>query len=839
MRRIRRTKALLLALAVATGILATAAPALAAPTATASLTAGKQVFPGSGQAYSIQVTNSGLPVAGETINAVRILLPAQTAGVKNNAAAIAGPGTWTATRVSSGNLQSILFKGGTIAPGGNATFSFPADVATPAATDKSGLFQVQLSSNGGQDSSDATIPTNGTLTTAVKILEVTSVAATSPGGVTDGSGTAGQAITMVTTIKNYALNSVVVDPTLTSSGTAPSETITDQAPASIAGSGGTSSFTFPVTLGTAPTADRTATLTANGTATGANAVQKSTNLVVQVAPTLALQANTLSPKDVRPTGSTPIEYTFTINAQKAGTPGLDLTGGALSFAGTTANLQGNSFSPGAETKMLSFGPTAVIGADGTYNAVLNLTGTDANGKPFSQSTTLTNAITIDSILPAITAVLSLPNDADGDAQTAAKNGDTITVTGLVSDNRSAVIDFVELRSNAGDVITVPVTRTGNNYTGSATAAFSPGATSFLAAAQATDTAGNRGTVESTPLPVDVSAPTILNPGDVLNTTTIQVQFDETAGMVKGGCNPTEWKVDGSVITDVQLSDGTSCRRTTGPSVGLDNYRLLVLAQAIDSDAEPTVTYTPGQALIGDRAKDGAGNFTVLTIIDTVSRIAPVAPDILAVERNGGTEAATLDGGKYWTRFGGSDLTVNFAGARSGYRIQVLDGSNNILFTSNELAGTTGTVAVPIGTTEGDYERKLRLLNARAIPGPTTPLVVALDTLSPSLDSSAVALGSDTGADQITVTFSEPLGGGTNFSFDWYAFETAAGERSYYVVDKVSGSGSTRTVEAKLPNVTAADSSAFGGVDYVFTSGDSAGTRYVDRAGNQLGDTAGF
>ncbi|MPZ68383.1 MAG: hypothetical protein GEU71_02515 [Actinobacteria bacterium] len=842
MRRVRKTQALLVALAVMTGILATAVPALAAPSSTARLTVGQQVFPGLNQPYSIQVTNSGLPIAGETINAVRILLPTQATGVKNGAALIVGPGSWTATRVSNGNLQSILFKGGTIAPGGNVVFTFPADVPAPTSSDRSGVVQVQVSSNGGATTSNATVPAgSGTLTTAVKILEVTTIAPTSPAGVTDGTGTAGQPVVFTTSIKNHATNAVLVDPTLTASGTGSNETVTDQAPATIA-SGATSSFDFPVTLGTTGSGDRTATFTGGGSAAGAVAAAKSTNLVIQVAPVLTPRLGTLSPRTVRPTTGTPIEYTFTINVDKTGTPGLTIgNGSSLDFAGNSVPLQSAvPFAGGAATQTLTFGPAAISGADGVYDADLVLVGADANDKAISTNSTLTNAITIDSILPVITAELKLPNDNDGDPQTAAKNGDVITVSGQISDNIAATIDFVELRSNAGDVINVPVNVSGGEYTGSTAANFSNAATSFVAAAQATDSAGNRGMVESTPALVDLFAPTLLNPGDVLSATTIRVQLDDAAGLVKGGCNPSEWEVDGALVTSVRFSDGTSCSRGfSGSPVGPDNYRLLVLGQAIDEAVEPAVTYTPGARFIGDRAKDGAGNYTVATLIDTVSRVAPAAPDILSVTRNGGTETATFNEDKYWTRFGGNDLEVNFAGARDGYRIQVLDGNDEVLYTSDSLVGSTGTVAIPIGTTEGDYARKIRLLSSRAVPGATTPLTIALDTTAPAISTSVVALASDTEADQIAVTLSEPLGGGTNFSFDWYAYEMAGGERSYYVVDRVTGSGNTLTVEAALPNVTAADSSAFGGVDYIFTSGDSGGKRYVDRAGNALGDTTAF
>ena len=599
MRRVRKAQALFVALVVMTGILATAVPAFAAPASTARLTVGQQVFPGQNQPYSIQVNNSGLPIAGETINAVRILLPTQGTGVTNGAAPIVGPGTWTATRVSNGTLQSILFKGGTIAPGGNAVFTFPANVPAPASSDRSGVVQVQVSSDGGMTTSNATVPTGSgnTLTTAVRVLEVTTIAPASPAGVTDGTGTAGQPVVFTTSIKNHATNALLVDPALTVGGTNSNETVTDQAPTTIA-SGATSSFNFPVTLGSTGTADRTATFTGGGTAPGAVAAAKSTNLVVQVAPGLTPRLNTLSPRVVRPTAGTPVEYTFTINADKVGTPGLTLgDGSSLSFAGNSIPLQGTtSFAGGAATQTLTFGPMAITGADGVYDADLVLVGSDANDKAFSQTVSLADAIEIDSILPVITAELELPNDEDGDAQSAAKNGDEITVSGSVSDNLGATIDFVELRSNAGDVINVPVTVSGGEYTGSAVVEFSEGATSFLAAAQATDTAGNRGVVESTPAVVDLFAPTLVNPGEVLSTTALRVQFDDAAGLVAGGCNPTEWEVDGAVVSDVQYTNGTSCRQgLMGSPAAPDNYRVLVLGSAIDETEEPAVTYTPGAA----------------------------------------------------------------------------------------------------------------------------------------------------------------------------------------------------------------------------------------------------
>ena len=108
----------------------------AAPASTVLPTVGQQVFPGQNQPYSIQVNNSGLPIAGETINAGPILLPTQGTGVTNGAAPIVGPGTWTATRVSNGTLQSILFKGAerSLLEGTQSSPSLPMCPRRPAVT---------------------------------------------------------------------------------------------------------------------------------------------------------------------------------------------------------------------------------------------------------------------------------------------------------------------------------------------------------------------------------------------------------------------------------------------------------------------------------------------------------------------------------------------------------------------------------------------------------------------------------------------------------------------------------------------------------------------------------
>jgi hypothetical protein len=834
MLRSKKFSALFLVIAVMASILATALPAWAAPLATATRTSDAAIFPGTGQTATIRVNNTAAnPITGEAINAVRIILPTGTTGVGNNTAVAAtAPTGWTVQRVSSGNLQTLLYKttGSGIGFGGNQTFNVPINVAKPANSDRTGAYQVQVSSDGGATSTGVAA-VGSTLGQTVRVLQVTAVAATGPDSrVTDGNATAGQAITMGVTFKNYAANAITIDPSLTSNNN--SDTITDDGstlsvPAGTATGDGTATKSFPVTLGGASGSDRTAQFTGDGAATNIDGVSLQSNYVVQVPPTLGLTASSFTPKNVRPHET--IQYTFEIASTKSGTPGLDVTAGELRVANLDPDLQVPvNYAGSGSTATLKFGPTLVgfDNADGTHNGEFTFSGMDANGMAFSQTVSIANLLNIDRIVPTVTVAASLPNDSEGDAQTAASDGNTISVDGTVDDT-SATIDFVEIRDNAGGIFSVPVTRTGNNFSGELDVDFTEGASSFLAAAQATDPAGNSGGEESSALEVDNADPEMIE-AMLLSTTKLQVQFDDglasngNARLVKGGCNASQWTVQGNIVTAVSYSDSTPCADS---QAGPDNYRILTLAQPVDAEEPGEVTYTP-RAIFRDQAKDGADNFTATTLLEWVSAIAPDAPTIQAVERNGGTETAVFDDDKYWTRFGGEDLTVDFAGARAGYFVIVKDGNGAVL-REQPVSGTTGTVTIPLGTTEGIYARSLQLRGTNNMLSDLTNFNVALDTTSPLIAS---AVKEASGA--VTVKFTEILWSGSNFSFDWYGYELdGAGERIYYGADKVSGTGDTRTVE-----VAWANQGTFGGVDYIAQEG---GDRYEDRAGNTFGNTTVF
>jgi hypothetical protein len=414
-------------------------------------------------------------------------------------------------------------------------------------------------------------------------------------------------------------------------------------------------------------------------------------------------------------------------------------------------------------------------------------------------------------------------------QTAAKDGDTITVTGTLDDT-AATLDYVEIRPNVGAPIPVTVTRSGTTFEGTAKPTFAAGATSFVVAAQATDTAANSGGGTSTVSLIDNIVPAF-NYAATINLRQIGVSFSEN-NVVSGGCDPSLWSVEDNIVVNVLNDNGDA--GVTECTASSNNSRILVLAKDLaNSDAEPRVTYTQ-RALTTSPARDGAANQAPTATVKAIVGIAPNIPDVIAVFRNTGgdgssRETATFDEGTYFTRFGGTDLVVEYAGARTGYTVQVLDGSNTVIKSERVTFPASGNpeVRVPIGTTAGNYVRKLRLVNANNIPGDVAPLSITLDQTLPK-----VAGATKTAATTVAVNFSEKISHGSDFAFDWLPYENVAdaeGGRQYYNVDKVEGSGASRTLTVS----TFANNGPFGGAEYLLISG---GERYRDRAGNLLADT---
>ena len=815
-RSVRRYLAVLTATALATVALPMAA-ASAAPTSSAVLTAGQNVFPGASQ-FTVNVTNSRAvlgALGGETVNYVDIKLP-NTAGIKTSAVPTA-PAGWTATRTDAGSLQTYTFRGGSIAPGSSLPFSFPASVAAPLA-DRSGDFEVAVSSDNGRTTSGAA----GALTTKIRTLRVVagSLTASAPLGVTDQSGTAGQSIDYSFAVQNLARAAQTVTPSLSSNG----DTVV-QAPAASVAANAVQTFVSAVTLG--GSANRTANFAASATASPSVADPVARPFTVQAPARLGLDRASFDPAAVRPG----LPTTFTVFGAKSNAPALEiatssllLPGGVVADGGARNVVDNNPFE-------LSFGPAAPTGPDGTYDVVARFSGQDDNDFAYAQEISLDDVLTLDAV-------------GVGRQQTAASNqSDRLTINGDLDPSDCTPEELtVFLQPNVGGTIPVPVTLAGCAFTGSITTGgagttFVDGATSVQALASASDRAGNPGSAASDTTIVDLIAPVFTSAVTMGSSDTstqadrILVTFEE-ANTVFGGCSATQWRVDGELfVSDVLYSDGTKCvRGQEGP----DNSRVLVLMAPRDQDLQTNVTFTPGMRPFADRATDSAGQDALANTIATVSGVVPAAAELVAVTRGngeGGREAATFDADQYWTNQAGSDLVVEFAGGRAGYSVRVLDEAGNRLATK-QVGGSPETVSVPLGSSDGSYTRSLQLVNTTGLVSELTTFTVTLDRVLPVL-----AGATQTGTRTIDVGFSEPLATGTNFAEDWFATKQNPDEDpsdpdddvEVYQISTVTGNGGSRTLTT---NRDLAGSGA-AGAEYLLRN--PSAIRYEDRAGNRLAD----
>lgn len=828
---LRRLSALVALSALAVTTLP-ALPAFASAAATATLTGGAVGLPGA-RTFTVKVTNTEAPVLGKTINAIRINLPVNEAGIRLGDSAGSATG-FTASATNLGTTQYLTYSGGALSPGSSVDITFPAAVAAPLARDLSGDLRVQVSSDNLR-----TMTSVASLPASVKVLEILQeelkpVAPTSGDrGVTDRTGTAGQPITYATAVRNHARSPLQVTATLSSPAGDAATPTTVTVPAA----GGTALAEIPLALAST-TADRTTVLTATAIAEGANAAPRTDSFTVQAPATVAL--TDLQPTRTRSGAGSAQD--FTALATKAGTPALTLSDSTLSFGGNLASAAGPiDFASGASSRRLTYSTLEVTGADGSSAASIVSAGTDDNLAGYSYSADL-GAIVIDNVAPALDVTATLPEDVDGAQQVAAKDGDSVTVGGTITgaaDIAASTLRVV-LDPDQGPDVPVSVTLGGSGesrtFTGTVSPTFDPAATEFLIKAEVADQAGNIGSaVTPVAVPVDNALP-VLGSGVVLTPTTIEVTFDDTTG-VAGGCDPNAWSLAGTPgsVTDVRTADGSPCE-----ALGTGG-RVLTLRSALGVDETPRVTYeAPNPMLVKAPAKDGAGNTAARQTVNTISNLVPLAPVLDRLERRDGEayESAYLDTAEnaYYTNASGADaLQLTVSGIRKGYTLQVLDGGSVVAtktFTADPAPLATsysGALAVPLPAGDATRDLAVRFLSAGGNIGPSAPLRVVLDTVAPAIGAAGM-----TDATTVVVPFSEPVVGGTDFSGDWFVSETVDTEEGpaerTVNVDAVSGTEAT----SRTLSVSLLDPTRFAGVDYYLNSPEAV--RYEDRAGNMLGDT---
>lgn len=887
-RRPTRLMSLLAALAmIASLAVVQAAPAFASAPGWARLVAGGTVLPGSSQ-YGIQVETQATPAgfitvgvpSGIGLDVTEALSVTDTSG---NDLGFTG----TVFDVG-GTFQQVVFNGGTVPANSNAVLRFNADIDPPAtATERQGTFTVEMAEDASSSSERAEEGQRdprggGTLTTVIKFLEVFDVTVTGPSGVTDLTGTEGQDIAVRTSIRNYANVPVQVQADLASSSPRnynANEQISDPVTLEVLG-GGTATADFDVTLGTAErqtdtgSVDEDRPVTFSGSVvepvTGSTGFSASTDqFTVQVLGRISFDGSTFGPRIVAPGVKT-----FSMNATHTGTPAFDvaLGGAEVAFADTTATTQvATSYAPDAESQVVEF-TGQVTGDDGDHPVSVSYMATDENGYTYFETLALTEPglfgrvpveVTIDALAPEITAAISLPDDADGRQQTAAKDGDSISVSGSI-DDADATIREVRLVANGSiiaKVTTDQISRSafGDGYSASFDDVQFPSTLDigqFQAVAIAADEAGNVGVGFSGAVDFDNIIPKLFSARvestiDVQNellatastdASVISVRFDEN-GLVRGGCNPNQYAVDGqNIVREVRYADNTPC---FSGQAGPDNDRLLILSVPIDRDATPAVRYSP---IPGDRIGDFAGNLAPEDTVTATSGIVPAAPDLQEVYRN--TSGATPDqceadesacedayqegtgsSAVYWTRFDGNDTVVCVAGARAGYSVEATDANGNaIVGTRVPTSDTTPCLRVPIGSEDETYVRGVRFVNS-AGAGDIVYLNIALDTVDPTI-SNVVRSG-----DEIEVSFDDVLVEGDNAPSHWIVYEVLNdGTRVATQADAVRTPGDALSSDESKRVLTNDfdDNGDFLGIGYQVRFAE----RYADRGGNLLADDTG-
>ena len=784
------------------------------------------------------------------VTQVEVFYPTAAGIVLPSAPSISAPPNWTATPQSSpdGSTQWVTFRSNSavlgLVPGQPTTFTVPGVVHEPASASVTGTWVVEDSRDGGK----TLLPTTPSeFTTTINTLEfVTPFAPIAPAGVTDRTGTAGEPITYTVAVRNFAANPMTIAPTVTSSS---NDVVTQPAAQSISGDGATSSFTVPVTLGSAGTSVFLASLP-----DGAGTVSDS--FTVQAPADLSL--STLGPSRIGAGG-----HDLTVATTKTGTQALQITGASLSagpIVGTATAVP--TFGGGNQATPQNFTFPVVVASstpDNDYPTTVTAQVTDDNGFSYTVTHSPANDVIVDTTAPSVNPpVIAPPKDANGVAQSETKNGDTLSISGVVG----PVTDLdtsslrVSITPNDGSAAR-PVTSCGagltpaanNTYTYACTFSGSWGgsATSVVANVQVNDTAGNVSTLSgnSNAVSIDNIAPTAGPQATLTSSVNVQFPFLDANGDsvgFTGGCDPNDYVLNGAPAGAVAAVSGGACASGASGQRGV-GFRVLTLRTPLNADTTTsTITYQPSAASRSPLV-DGAGNAAGVITLKVVSTVKPAAPTFSAVTRtaaDGSVKPAVSDSAGYWGNTTGANafqVTVN--NAKQYYSVIVYDAAGNVLNKEtvteapSASSAATGdstvshTVAIPIAadSVDGAYTRVIKFQSPNWQYSPALTLTFNLDRVAPTFDVTQVD-GSSASA-----SFTEPIAAGTDAAEDWFvAYTDAGGNRQTVNVNGVSKTDDqTRLVTFTLPT-----GASYVGVYYRLDP-TSTDTRYEDRAGNVVAD----
>jgi hypothetical protein len=890
---IRKSAILLTVVAVIFALMPPLA-ASAAVSTTASIITPREVFPTiPGEAktpVTVRVTNPqgslldfSNPLPG---NAVRLVPPP---GV-NAPACATTPQGWDCQVVTTPNATFLLFDtvSNPLQRGQSLDFGFTATIGAPGNADRSGALQVSVSDDLGQSFENSQPASNGALTLVTKILQIV------PGtletrllGATAARTrtTEGQVLEARFTVRNFAFNEVTVTPAL--GGVSSPDSASAPAALTVPGQRGTAIATFQVTTGDANALSRILQLT------GSAASGTSSSNVAQFPPVTIEQAVRVVTDVVRfaprviPDAQT---QNFRLTVDKPQLPGVDGLQGSLVLTRQNgggslapialANPQALARNPQANVALLFQGVNIDLGLVGTearLDGSLTITGTDDNGKPFTQTINLPNLLTVDALAPVITLnPLQILNRANG--QTRANDGNTVRITGRVADAdvtrqnqpNSTTSGVTVQVSTPNTTITVPVTIANDgSFTGDVPIAQLGAADRFgtlTASARARDLAGNIGDSNLESIEFDRVIPALAENGIAILDDTydtkpvVRVSFVEQfpEPFVRGGCLPTMWEVDNAVVTDVRYEDGTRCQiGQAGPS----NVRVLILDRAINPERAGSVDFISTRNIMGigdDPVRDSAVNTALSETKAIVSGVAPTIPTILDITRTdivgGERESMGFRDDSFFTNVavtpatGLADPTVKFDPANiiNDYVIEILDGAGQLVASASADEGNRDVRNVPINACPGACEATTTLFaqlvneviqNGQPVRlvSPQRPFTITYDTVIPRIDNATLVDGG------VRVDYNEPLISGRDAASDWVAFErneNRSPEESEFFAYGVNGV-SIASPSARLLSVEFGMNGPFAGVDFFSLAEQRTTAVYRDFAGNYTDPEASF
>ena len=907
---IRKLITFLVSLVVAFSLLPVMA-ASAAVTATAEITSDSLLAPTSSPvSFTVEATRPSQDffdtlTGGQVLpaNKVRIVLPPGLT--------LAGCGSvegWSCEAVNTQFSHAVIFTAtsGGLAAGETQAFTFTSPVAAPGSADRSETIGIELSDDGGLTYTDATPAYDGALDLVTRILQIVNLRILNrfnpdgyPGtalGSTALRNTETQIVRVAFDVRNYGTGQVTIDPAL---NVPAEETIlVDAANATVAPRNqAATTFTYDVRLGTAD-GSRISSWSAGATKVGDSGTfadgRAFSDIEVEQIVDLTPVAGGFAPAVI------PVKGTreFSLQVQKDQLQGITGLNGTLSlFAdGDTSRTEvigleftGASLGRGAGTPTLDFDAASFdlnVTGELVLDGTLELTGTDDNGLPYTQTIPLDNILTIDALAPILNITgVTIVDPAT--QQTRANGTDSITITG----NLQQAADVPKVNAAAGtpgvnltvrmpgtNAVQLQPTFDGNNFTVTydLTSKTSTGFGDIIVSGSATDNALNQSPSATSTLQFDQVVPSLETfaiafvDEATFDTTdpVVQVSWVEQYNdpKVRGGCLPTNWEVDNAIVTEVRFSDGSACSTLQGRTRGPDNVRILILDREINPENAGSVDYiaNPPLSLLSNPVIDSADNRPLENMTrEIISGVRPLIPEILDITRDNLFGAPTDDGRESMGLFNdgwftnvadGTDPEVFFnpANIASTYILRVYRVDNGIQTLIGEDTGDADanpnrSVVLDHGTTGGidtDATGRVTTLRAQLVNDPRrTPndssddllsdvleFTITFDDEAPRLVSAAVI------TDGVRATFNEALAAGIDSASDWYALEhnADAGDGNPYFpygVDAVAPAANGDLASRDL-TVDLGGNGTFAGVDFFRVSGSEAdGAFYEDFAGN--------